>query len=407
MKKSLCAVLCFILAVSVFAFPAKADYVFDAPSVTLAEVQESENDVTYRFTLSCSDAAAYEKRRLDVYSGMSAEYSDEALIAAGQSWLVYETVLLVEAEKNGQITYICERDVRKASFSLSLCADILPELVKGGLYTNSASVFVLRFSVVLKYKDDYIDASSYVKTEAISCPATAKIEYFIDEKAVNPNPRFIFAPFEDFSLGNPTLEGYTFAGWETENGFINTIPANTQSISLTARWNARTYKRNYVLTTRKGPFIYVDNTSNPKQRLYGQETEIFAVNAPMDYVFCGWYENASFTGEPVTKITADRTGDILLFAKWLTEEEAENQKLIEEKWGDLDGDGGITAADARLALRAAVGLEKFSGELLSRVDFEGNGLVTAGTARHLLRIAVRLDTLKNVLTLYGRLENDD
>ncbi len=61
--------------------------------------------------------------------------------------------------------------------------------------------------------------------------------------------------------------------------------------------------------------------------------------------------------------------------------------------GDVDGDGSITASDARLALRCAVGLEgyaKTSPEFLAAdVDFDET--VTAGDARSILRAAVGLE----------------
>ena len=64
--------------------------------------------------------------------------------------------------------------------------------------------------------------------------------------------------------------------------------------------------------------------------------------------------------------------------------------------GDVDDDGKVTAADARLALRAAVGLEAYApgsrAFLAADVDFDG--LLTAGDARAILRAAVGLETLK-------------
>lgn len=63
--------------------------------------------------------------------------------------------------------------------------------------------------------------------------------------------------------------------------------------------------------------------------------------------------------------------------------------------GDVDGDKTITAGDARLALRAAVGLEAYdfnSGEYKAcDVDFDGQ--ITAADARLILRAAVGLETL--------------
>ena len=60
--------------------------------------------------------------------------------------------------------------------------------------------------------------------------------------------------------------------------------------------------------------------------------------------------------------------------------------------GDVDGDGEITVLDARLALRQAVGLERFapdSGEFIS-ADIDRNGVAEISDARQILRQAVGL-----------------
>ena len=66
-------------------------------------------------------------------------------------------------------------------------------------------------------------------------------------------------------------------------------------------------------------------------------------------------------------------------------------KLIEEaklaSMGDIDMDGKVTAADARLALRAAVGLETLTDEQKRRADMDGDGKITAGDGRTILRKA--------------------
>ena len=62
--------------------------------------------------------------------------------------------------------------------------------------------------------------------------------------------------------------------------------------------------------------------------------------------------------------------------------------------GDLDGDGKVTAADARLALRAAVGLEILNEEQIKAADMDGDGGITAADARLILRTAVGLDEKK-------------
>lgn len=58
--------------------------------------------------------------------------------------------------------------------------------------------------------------------------------------------------------------------------------------------------------------------------------------------------------------------------------------------GDVDGDGIVTAADARLTLRFAVNLQTPSSHQKSTADMDGDGIVTAADARLILRKAVGL-----------------
>lgn len=52
--------------------------------------------------------------------------------------------------------------------------------------------------------------------------------------------------------------------------------------------------------------------------------------------------------------------------------------------GDVDGDGKVTASDARLILRAAVGLEEID---TAKGDIDGDGVITSSDSREALRIA--------------------
>gem|GEM_PF-3240880 len=63
--------------------------------------------------------------------------------------------------------------------------------------------------------------------------------------------------------------------------------------------------------------------------------------------------------------------------------------------GDIDGDGKITSADARSALRAAVKLDYLFQTKHSAADVSGDGEVTAADARDILRAAVGLDNAEN------------
>lgn len=59
--------------------------------------------------------------------------------------------------------------------------------------------------------------------------------------------------------------------------------------------------------------------------------------------------------------------------------------------GDVDRDGSVTAADARLILRASVGLETIANRWLA--DLDGDNAVTAADARLALRMSVGLEKL--------------
>lgn len=61
---------------------------------------------------------------------------------------------------------------------------------------------------------------------------------------------------------------------------------------------------------------------------------------------------------------------------------------IEE--GDIDGDGKVTAADARKILRISAGLEKVSGQEALNADVNNDGVINAADAREALLIAAGL-----------------
>lgn len=61
--------------------------------------------------------------------------------------------------------------------------------------------------------------------------------------------------------------------------------------------------------------------------------------------------------------------------------------------GDVNADGSITAADARIVLRASVGLEKITPFLLEKGDIDKSGKLTAADARTILRASVGLEKI--------------
>ena len=61
-------------------------------------------------------------------------------------------------------------------------------------------------------------------------------------------------------------------------------------------------------------------------------------------------------------------------------------------YGDINDDGFVTAEDARMALRFAVGLEFPTKLMAIAADVDNDDFITAQDARLILRFAVGLDT---------------
>ena len=68
-----------------------------------------------------------------------------------------------------------------------------------------------------------------------------------------------------------------------------------------------------------------------------------------------------------------------------------NKEPENRKKGDVDGNGTITAADARKALRCSAGLEKLTEKQTQAADMNGDEKITASDARTILRKASKLE----------------
>ena len=382
--------------------------VLPAPVVVSKGTDVGKNDTVFHFSVSAPDVLAYETYRQETYAAVSKNYTDEQIENSNQSWLLRPVSLLCEAVLTNGAAYPVKTFAADATaVDLSLLGEILPALAAGGGYTADGFMFSLRLTAAAEILGVYTALSEPADAGVGVCPATVHLNYILPPGADNSgNPAFLYAPLEKpLTLNYPTLPGHTFAGWQTAAGlYVESVPAGTKELLLFAHFTPRTYKINYVLTTLPGySFPHVANNRNPQTHTYGEETPIYPVKAPAGYGFCGWYRTEDFSGEEVTAIGAEETGDVLLYARWMTEEEALEADLRKAGWGDLNNDGDVTAADARIALRAAVGLEDLSPDLIARADFARLGRLTATNARILLRVSVGLDLLGDILKEHGLL----
>ena len=82
-----------------------------------------------------------------------------------------------------------------------------------------------------------------------------------------------------------------------------------------------------------------------------------------------------------------------------TSKEEESSERHTDKYlimGDLDGNGKVTAEDARIALRIAARLQNATKYQMQVGDLNKDGKITAGEARLILRFVAKLDTVLQV-----------
>ena len=75
----------------------------------------------------------------------------------------------------------------------------------------------------------------------------------------------------------------------------------------------------------------------------------------------------------------------------VSEEDSSQSSVNDYILGDVNLDGEVTAADARIALRAGASLIILDGQSLVNADFDENGIITAADARYILRTSASLD----------------
>ena len=75
------------------------------------------------------------------------------------------------------------------------------------------------------------------------------------------------------------------------------------------------------------------------------------------------------------------------------------------RFGDLDGNSQVNAADARLCLRSAAELETLAGKAMNAADIDGDGVVTSADARKILRSASKIETLNAKVPVFSAVDS--
>lgn len=208
----------------------------------------------------------------------------------------------------------------------------------------------------------------------------------------NPNPtQYTYG--DTVTLKALSATGYTFGNWYTDAAFTKKaadISATDEGArTFYAKWTENVYNIVYVHDTIAAltPPANKINNSNPATRKYTQKVTLTApYTGDGIFEFMGWYNNVNFQGDKITEIPANRAEHTTLYAKWFV-----------YQWGDVNLDGEVTSADARIALRHAVALEKITGKAFywGNVNYEDNE-ITAADARSILRMSVKLDSVASL-----------
>ena len=145
--------------------------------------------------------------------------------------------------------------------------------------------------------------------------ATITVTYQTDGATVNNNPTTFDPNGETVTLDDPEKTGYVFLGWYDNEDFLgDTVTelnaTDTEDVTLYALWEIETYAITYELNGG------TNAAGNPATYTVEDTVTFLDPEAPEGKTFAGWYDNETFTGEPVTSLPEGSTGAVTLFAKF-------------------------------------------------------------------------------------------
>ena len=257
----------------------------------------------------------------------------------------------------------------------------------GGLL---AGYFDLEGNVVIPQK--YADAYPFSDGIALVQEAIVQTEYyyFDDDGDIHYVDDPSEAPVPDEVFDDTQLKGGKF-------GFID---KNDNVVIPFIYDKASSFVGDYAVAVKDGKYGIINRNN---------ETVVEFSDEKIWDVENGMYFTTSESGaelrelgsdKVIWSISADKYDDISNYAGnmiYYTKDGCLYAVSIDEKHdpGDIDGDETVTAANARLALRAAVDLEHYmkGSALYLAADADGDGNITAADARSILRAAVGLENL--------------
>ena len=153
---------------------------------------------------------------------------------------------------------------------------------------------------------------------AIWTPTSYPITYVLNGGAVSEaNPTTYTIETEDFTLKNPTREGFQFSGWESadlvgSNLTVTIAKGSTGNRTYTAIWSTESYTISYDLDGGK----LAAGVANPTT--YSYESDAITLNNPTreGYTFLGWTSTGLTEATKDVTIPQHSTGNRSYKATW-------------------------------------------------------------------------------------------
>ena len=179
-----------------------------------------------------------------------------------------------------------------------------PQVVEYGLYAQEPEEPTLKgFTFAYWYLDDENEAYDFENT-----PVTAditltakweinkfKVTFDTDGGEPIPDDQFVeWGLFVEEPTTEPTKTGYTFDGWYLGDEKYDFSAAVEQNITLTAKWQKKTFTVKYYLPDETGAWVEkkMDTVDSVDYATYS----LWTPNAEDGYEFSGWYQKTADIG---------------------------------------------------------------------------------------------------------------
>ena len=233
----------------------------------------------------------------------------EAMLAAGATTYTITTTVI----GNGSISPSGEIPVQAGGnqifvFSPKPNYQVKDVLVDGKSIGNPANY---------EFKD--VDSSHTISVEFE--PTQFKITYDLAGGILESgNPDSYNVETAEFTLNNPTRDGYTFLGWtkDGESTPLKTVTIPTGSsgnMNFTAHWQKNDSSVNLEFTLSYNTNGGSDIPSETKNHIWTKSYEELPVPIRQGYVFEGWYLDSNLT-KPVENDISINRFNFMIYAKW-------------------------------------------------------------------------------------------